>query len=145
MPLQSAPNAHQVLAGLLDFLLVVVAEGVFGGVFYRLTHIVPALSTSVLAGAGTLALFWFVYQYLFLVHCGATPGLKVLKIHLQRFDGKPAGRRLRRARVFCHVLSLAALGMGYAWQFLDEDALCWHERVTKTHIAAQPQEPSAVP
>jgi hypothetical protein len=41
------------------------------------------------------------------------------------------------------MLSLAALGMGYAWQFLDEDGLCWHERVTKTHIAAQ--EASAIP
>ena len=25
--------------------------------------------------------------------------------------------------------------MGYAWQFLDEDRLCWHERVTRTYLA----------
>jgi len=26
--------------------------------------------------------------------------------------------------------------MGHpAWHFLDEDGLCWHERVRKTHIA----------
>ncbi len=25
--------------------------------------------------------------------------------------------------------------MGYAWLFLDEDALCWHDRITHTYLA----------
>jgi hypothetical protein len=25
--------------------------------------------------------------------------------------------------------------MGYAWVFLDEDALCWHDRITHTYLA----------
>jgi hypothetical protein len=33
------------------------------------------------------------------------------------------------------VLSLASLGLGYAWTFLDEDQLSWHDRITKTHLA----------
>lgn len=145
MPLQSAPSADRILAGAVDLLLVVAATGVFGAVFYRLTLAIPALSMSAYLGTGVLALFWFVYQYLFLVHCATTPGLRVLKVRLQRFDGRPAGRRLRRARVLCQMLSLGALGMGYAWQFLDEDGLCWHERVTRTHTATRHQEASAVP
>jgi uncharacterized RDD family membrane protein YckC len=144
MPLQSAPVGARVLAAALDGFIVSLAAGVFGGVFYRLTHVIPGLWPWAVVGAGLLVSFWFVYQYLFLVHCGSTPGLRVLRLQLERFDGKPAGRRTRRARVLCHVLSLAALGMGYAWQFLDEDGLCWHERVTKTHIAVQPQEPNAI-
>ena len=23
---------------------------------------------------------------------------------------------------------------GYAWVFLDEDSLCWHDRITGTHL-----------
>jgi hypothetical protein len=42
---------------------------------------------------------------------------------------------MRRWRVLGSMLSGISLGMGYAWQFLDEDALCWHERVTKTYLA----------
>jgi hypothetical protein len=26
------------------------------------------------------------------------------------------------------------LGMGYLWCVLDEDALCWHDRVTHTYL-----------
>jgi len=143
MPLQSAPAAHRALAGVLDTLIVALATGGFGAVFYRVTHVVPGLGLAVAVLSGMLGLFWVAYQYLFLVHCGTTPGLWALRLQLEQFDGKPARRRVRRARALCHMLSLAALGMGYAWQFLDEDGLCWHERVTKTHIAAQ--EASAVP
>jgi hypothetical protein len=25
--------------------------------------------------------------------------------------------------------------MGYAWVFLDENALCWHDRITHTYLA----------
>jgi hypothetical protein len=25
--------------------------------------------------------------------------------------------------------------MGFAWVFLDEDALCWHDRITHTYLA----------
>jgi uncharacterized RDD family membrane protein YckC len=136
MPLQSAPTAHRVLAGVLDALIVALATGGFGAVFYQLTHVIPGLWLAAAVLAGMLGLFWFAYQYSFLVYCGTTPGLRVLRLKLERFDGKPTSRKLRRARTLCHMLSLAALGMGYAWQFLDEDGLCWHERVTKTHIAA---------
>jgi hypothetical protein len=27
------------------------------------------------------------------------------------------------------------LGMGYLWVFLDEDSLCWHDRITHTYLA----------
>jgi hypothetical protein len=44
-------------------------------------------------------------------------------------------RGLRRWRVLASILSLASLGLGYAWCFLDEDQLSWHDRITRTHLA----------
>ncbi len=44
-------------------------------------------------------------------------------------------RRLRRWRVLASYLSAVSLGMGYAWVFLDEDSLCWHDRITHTYLA----------
>jgi hypothetical protein len=79
--------------------------------------------------------FWGAYQYLLLVYAGSTPGLRLARLELARFDGSPAGRRLRRWRVLASFLSAASLGMGYAWVFLDEDALCWHDRITHTYLA----------
>jgi hypothetical protein len=37
--------------------------------------------------------------------------------------------------VLASYLSAASLGMGYAWVFLDEDVLCWHDRITHTYLA----------
>jgi hypothetical protein len=29
--------------------------------------------------------------------------------------------------------------MGYAWVFLDEGSLCWHDRITHTYLAPKNQ------
>ncbi|HXP23696.1 MAG TPA: RDD family protein [Candidatus Sulfotelmatobacter sp.] len=135
MPLQSASVRQRVMAGVIDASVVGVAAAVFGGIFYRLTGAVPTLFQSAVVGAGLFSALWVGYQYLLLVYSGTTAGLRALRLRVQRFDGGEAGRRLRRWRVLGSMVSAASLGMGYAWHFLDEDGLCWHERVTKTHIA----------
>jgi uncharacterized RDD family membrane protein YckC len=83
-----------------------------------------------LAGA-----FWSAYQYLLLVYAGTTPGLRLARLELQRFDGDPVPRGLRRWRMLASLLSAVSLGLGYAWSLLDEDELCWHDRITRTYMA----------
>jgi len=135
MPLQSAPVGQRFLAGLMDGGLVVVGVAIFGAVFYRIAGLtLPCFEIAELS-AGLLFVCWAAYQYLLVVHSGSTPGLRAFGLEVQRFEGVPANRKLRRARVLCSVLSAVSLGLGYAWYVLDEDGLCWHERVTKTHIA----------
>jgi uncharacterized RDD family membrane protein YckC len=43
--------------------------------------------------------------------------------------------RIRRWRVLASVLSGFSLALGYAWCFLDEDRLSWHDRITRTYMA----------
>jgi uncharacterized RDD family membrane protein YckC len=100
-----------------------------------LTAIRPPRFQIIGLAAGISALFWGAYQYLLLVYSGSTPGLRLARLELTRFDGSQAGRRLRRWRVLASFLSATSLGMGYAWVFLDEDALCWHDRITHTYLA----------
>jgi hypothetical protein len=38
--------------------------------------------------------------------------------------------------VIASILSAGSLGLGFAWSYLDEDALCWHDRITHTYLAA---------
>lgn len=139
MPLQSAPSGQRLLATGIDAALVLVATILFVGVFCRITGATPTVAQIGALAAGLLGAFWASYQYTLVVYSGTTPGLRALRLRVQRFDGNPVGRKLRRARVLCSILSAASLGMGYAWHFLDEDGLCWHERVTKTHIASEKQ------
>jgi uncharacterized RDD family membrane protein YckC len=89
--------------------------------------------------AGTLValagIFWVAYQYALVVYTGTTPGLKLARLRLDQFDGSAVPRNLRRWRVLASVLSGLSLGLGYAWCFLDEDELCWHDRITRTYMA----------
>jgi hypothetical protein len=135
IPLQSAPLARRIFSAAIDAVLIAAAGVLFGSIFWKLTAIRPPQFQIIGLAAGISALFWAAYQYLLLVYSGSTPGLRLSRLELTRFDGSPAGRRLRRWRVLASFLSAASLGMGYAWVFLDEDALCWHDRITHTYLA----------
>src|ERR1700734_2305451 len=89
--------------------------------------------------AGISVLLWAAYQYLLMVYSARTPGLRVAGLELTRFDGSATTRSLRRWRVLASYLSAASLGMGYVWLFLDEDSLCWHDRITHTYLAPKAQ------
>lgn len=135
IPLHSAPLGLRVAAGLLDALLIASASALFAFIFWKITAFRPPQIQTFSLAVGVPGLFWAVYQYLLMVYSGSTPGLRLAGLELTHFDGRPTSRSLRRWRVLASYLSAASLGMGYAWLFLDEDALCWHDRITHTYLA----------
>jgi uncharacterized RDD family membrane protein YckC len=139
IPLQSAPLARRIFSAAVDGVIIAAACALFAFIFWKLTAIRPPRFQMMGLATGLSGLFWVVYQYLLVVYSGATPGLRLARLELARFDGSPASRRLRRWRVLASFLSAASLGMGYAWVFLDEDSLCWHDRITHTYLAPKGQ------
>jgi uncharacterized RDD family membrane protein YckC len=139
IPLQSAPLARRIFSTAVDGIIIAAASALFAFIFWKLTAIRPPGFQTMGLAAGLSCLFWAVYQYLLVVYSGTTPGLRLARLELARFDGSPASRRLRRWRVLASFLSAASLGMGYAWVFLDEDSLCWHDRITHTYLAPKGQ------
>lgn len=135
IPLQSASLSRRIFASLLDGMIVIAASYMFGTIFWKITAIRPPQMQLLELACGIPCLFWFAYQYLLIVYTGRTPGLRAAGLELAHFDGTPTCRSLRRWRVFASYLSAASLGMGYTWVFLDEDTLCWHDRITHTHLA----------
>ena len=135
IPLESAPLARRIFSAAVDGVIIAAACTLFAFIFWKVTAIRPPRLQIVGLAAGLSGLFWAVYQYLLIVYSGTTPGLRLARLELARFDGSPASRRLRRWRVLASFLSAASLGMGYAWVFLDEDSLCWHDRITHTYLA----------
>jgi hypothetical protein len=138
-PLQDASLARRILAAAMDGLIIATASGLFGLIFWKVTsYRPPRLQILGSALAVPLAL-WASYQYLLLVYSASTPGLRLARLELTRFDDSRATRRLRRWRVLASYLSAFSLGMGYIWVFLDEHSLCWHDRITRTYFA--PKKP----
>lgn len=130
--LVSASIARRALAALIDGAILSAAVGAFGAIFLRVNPVrgpLPLLS----AGLGVIALLlWAIYQLVFLVYTGSTPGLRAAGLQLTRFDGGAVPRRVRRFRALACLLSAMAAGLGYFWCFLDPDELCWHDRITRT-------------
>jgi uncharacterized RDD family membrane protein YckC len=135
MPLQAASMARRLAATVIDALIVFAGLGLFGYIFWRVTTLIPSMRAAapILVIVGVT--LWAAYQYLLVVHCVATPGLRLAKLRLSHFDGTAVPQKMRRWRVLASVLSGLSLGLGYAWCFLDEDQLCWHDRITRTYMA----------
>jgi uncharacterized RDD family membrane protein YckC len=135
IPLVSAPLARRIFSAALDGVIITAAGTLFSFIFWKVTAIRPPRFQILGLAAGLFGLFWASYQYLLVVYSGTTPGLRLARLELTRFDGSRTSRRLRRWRVLASFLSALSLGMGYVWVFLDEDSLCWHDRITHTYLA----------
>ena len=135
IPLQSAPLGMRFVAALIDGIIIAAASALFSFIFWKVAAVRPPQIQILGLAAGMPGLFWAAYQYLLIVYAASTPGLRVAGLELARFDGTMPTRALRRWRVLAAYLSAVSLGMGYAWVFLDEDALCWHDRITHTYLA----------
>jgi uncharacterized RDD family membrane protein YckC len=133
-PQPSASIARRALAALVDAAVLATSLGAFAAIFLRLNPVRAPLP--MLAGALGLVviLLWAAYKFLFVVYTGSTPGLRAARLRLAAFDGSPLNRRSRRWRVLASFLSAFSAGLGYLWCVLDQDGLCWHDRITRTHV-----------
>jgi len=137
--LRVAPVKKRVFAALADALIVLTGATIFMAIVLRE---VPAPNSNLgyALVAALPAVFWAIYEYLFLVHCAATPGMQMAHLALASFDSEPIGRRLRRARALAWMLSTFPLGLGLIWALLDEDTLCWHDRISRTYLIVPMRE-----
>jgi uncharacterized RDD family membrane protein YckC len=138
----SASILRRALAALMDGAVLATALTAFAAIFLRLN---PSLNPSLnpireprpmlaVVLALLALLLWMAYEFLFVVYTGSTPGLRIARLRLARFDGSPLNRGLRRWRVLASFLSAFSAGLGYLWCLLDQDGLCWHDRITRTHV-----------
>lgn len=150
LPSEPASIARRILGGLVDGGIVMVAIIAFAGIFLRwnrgpnpMPGPLPVLGAG---GAVVAAALWSAYELLFLVYTGSTPGLRLARLQLAGFDGSRLTRPARRWRVLASLLSAFSAGLGYLWCLLDQDGLCWHDRITRTYLqrkARPPKVPAA--
>lgn len=136
LPLLVASMTRRVIAGLLDACIVFAGAGVFLTIALKIGVPAPHDKMGLLVAMAVPCLLWAVYEYLFLVYAGITPGMGLTRLQLVTFDGDGVRRRTRRARALAMVLSSLALGLGLIWALLDEDTLGWHDRITRTYVVA---------
>jgi uncharacterized RDD family membrane protein YckC len=127
-----ATISERLVASLVDLGVVLAASLLFGGMAWRALPEIPHAKPFWMVLGVVTVLFWAVYQHLFLLYAGRTLGMSLRGIRLSTFDGRVPewGQRSRRARSM--FVSFAPVTLGFLWALVDEDELCWHDRISQT-------------
>jgi uncharacterized RDD family membrane protein YckC len=127
-----APVPARLMAGITDWGIVMAAGLLFTAMACRALPDIPhAKPFWMVLGAVTL-LLWAIYQHLFLLYAGRTVGMSISGIRLSTFDGRAPHWKQRGRRARFMFISFAAVTLGFLWAFVDEDELCWHDRISHT-------------
>lgn len=75
----------------------------------------------------------------FWTHRGQTLGMQAWRLRVVREDGARLSWLDSIKRMTAALISLAPLGLGYFWVWVDRDKLTWHDRWTHTRIILLPK------
>jgi uncharacterized RDD family membrane protein YckC len=70
---------------------------------------------------------------------GQTVGMTAWRLRIEREDGSLLAWREAITRIAAASVSLAALGLGYFWIWIDRNRLAWHDRWTHTRVVVLPK------
>jgi len=136
---QTAPLGLRLMAGVVDSCLVLAAELGFITVSALTidrfgapaTHLSP--QAAIIGAAGIFVLFTLLYQTLFFTFSESTPGMRYARIGLCTLSDDNPTRSAMRRRILASILAACPLGLGFLWACLDEDALGWHDRISRMY------------
>ena len=69
----------------------------------------------------------FVFYGWFWTHGGQTLGMKTWKMRLQQENGDFISWKLALVRFAVAMVSISALGLGFAWSLFESKRRCWHD------------------
>jgi uncharacterized RDD family membrane protein YckC len=81
-----------------------------------------------------------VFFCLFWTWRGQTVGMLAWRLRVERSDGTLLTWRDALLRLGGACVSLAALGLGYFWIWIDRDRLAWHDRWSGTRVVVTPKK-----
>jgi uncharacterized RDD family membrane protein YckC len=87
-----------------------------------------------------LLLMVVLFFGLFWTWSGQTVGMLAWRLRVERNDGTLLTWRDALLRLAGASVSLAALGLGYFWIWIDRDRLAWHDRWSGTRIVVLPRK-----
>lgn len=124
---------HRAVAALIDGGIVVASWIVMAAIFMTWGRGPwPASPLALSAYAGLGAGVAILYSLLWAFANGESFGLRAARLRILNFDGRPATRQERLARVASAWISTAPAGLGLVWALLDEETLTWHDQISKT-------------
>ncbi len=124
------------MAALIDGACLLFAYGGFLALFsslggqFTLSKLTAAVYTT------TFAIVYLQYFALFTIFGGTTPGMMFRGLQVATFSGAPPSPRQLLLRSLGYILSACACFAGFLWAGWDEDALTWHDRISRTYLSS---------
>jgi uncharacterized RDD family membrane protein YckC len=137
VPIQTAPLTIRAYATAVDLVMMIGAVGLFVFCAQLFSSAIPMTKPLLASGAACTLLLLSLYYLLSFSFRRSTIGIDASGLRVITFSGDDPSRARLRWRALATVLSYAALGMGFAWSLIDEDQLCWHDRITHTYLATK--------
>jgi len=135
---QPAGPLRRLGALLYDFMIIVAIWMMIGAIAVAINQ---GESTDVSRPA-VLQTVLFIITYLFFAFCwtrsGQTLGMMAWRLRVQTPEGMALTWWQALTRYLAACLSLATLGLGYLWMFIDRDGLSLHDRLSSTCIVQLP-------
>jgi uncharacterized RDD family membrane protein YckC len=137
------------IAALIDCACLLFAYGGFLALFSSLGGQFTLSKLTAAVYLTTFAIVYLQYFALFTVFGGTTPGMMFRGLQVASFSGAPPSPRQLLLRSIGYILSASGCFAGFLWAWWDEDALTWHDRISRTYLTspatrAQMQTASAV-
>ena len=137
VPLQVAPMMQRAFAGALDWGIVTAASILFFVLSWKSMDGLPSTKPGIAALLMIPVALWTIYQFLFHLYAGETPGMRFAHLRLCDFQREMPEWDLRKRRALYATFSCLAVGVGYLWALIDEDTLCWHDRASHTYLTQE--------
>jgi uncharacterized RDD family membrane protein YckC len=110
----------------------------YGGFLVLFGSLGGQFTLNKLSAAVCFSTFAFVYvQYfgLFTIFGGTTPGMMVRGLQVASFTGDPPTAQQLFWRTAGYMISAGTFFLGFFWALWDEDAMTWHDRLSRTYLA----------
>ena len=124
-------------AALIDGACLLFAYGGFLALFGSMGGQFTVSKLSAAVYAATLGIVYLQYFALFTIFGGTTPGMMFRGLQVTSFTGDSPTPRQMLLRSAGYILSAGTFFLGFFWAWWDEDALTWHDRLSRTYLSAQ--------
>ena len=87
----------------------------------------------------SMALVAYLFFVGFWSRKGRTLGMQSWGLQLERMDGRKPGIAGTSVRFFAAIISWLPAGLGFWWQWWDNEHLAWHDRISGTRLRYYPK------
>jgi len=124
-------------AAAIDIVCLLFAYGGFLALFGSLGGQFTLSKLSAAVYGVAFAIVYLQYFALFTIFGGTTPGMMFRGLQVASFNGDPPSPRQMLLRSGGYILSAGTFFLGFFWAWWDEDALTWHDRLSRTYLSVQ--------